>query len=95
MNGRGVYAIESIPDRRLQYSMHVTFDESSFPALSLVVSGSVDDNSVRSSSKYDSSSNGESENSNGEVDISDLEGDGSNSISSDPREISLNAPILG
>lgn len=52
--------------------MHVTFDESSFPALSQVESSSNDDNSVNGSCSYESSDYENTEHNDIEVDISDL-----------------------
>lgn len=74
--------------------MNVTFDKSSFPALSQVESSSDDDNSVNDSCSYESSKNESIEHDDVEVDISDLGGDGNDEDSSELRDVSTAATTL-
>lgn len=94
VDDHGVYAVETIPDRRLQYSMHITFDESSFPALLQEESSFENDNSVNNSSTYDSSNNGDLDLQEVEVDILDLGGNASDEDLSERRDVSPEAAIF-
>lgn len=85
---------EVILNRRVQYSVHVTFDESSFPSLSQVESSSEDDNIVIDPCSYESFDSENKEYDGIGVDISALREDSNDASSSQLHDVSVEATTL-
>lgn len=91
LNDCDIYVVESIPDRRLQHSVHVMFDASTLSAISIVESSSNDENSGIFSCAYESSGNEKTEHDDIEIDFSKLGGDvndeDSNKLCADSQDL--------
>lgn len=88
VSNHDVFAVKTVPDQRLKYSVHVTLDESSFLALSQEESSFNVDYSVNNFSFLDSSNNRDLNDREVTIDTPDVRRDGSNDNSSEFQYVS-------